>query len=119
MAKYTAQHVRKRRARYHLTQKSNQKPRLCVFRANTNIHVQLIDDTKRSTIVSASTLEKIVKKDLSNGGNVKAAHFIGQLIGKRALKEGVKDIVFDRGPYRYHGRVKALAEAAREAGLNF
>ena len=94
-----------------------EKPRLNVFRANANITAQIIDDTKGVTLVSASTLESDLK--IKNGGNVEAAKLIGAEIAKRAKKAKIKEVVFDRGGYLYHGRVKALAEAARENGLEF
>jgi len=94
---------------------ANGRPRLSVFRSSKNISVQIIDDVTGQTLASASTLED--KK--SNGGNVDAAQRIGKLIAERASKAKVGDVVFDRGPYLYHGRVKALADAAREAGLKF
>ena len=91
-------------------------PRLNVFRSNSNIYVQIIDDEKAVTLVSASTLDK----DFSgSGGNKDAAHKIGQMIAKRALEKNIKEVVFDRGGYIFHGRVKELAEGAREAGLKF
>ena len=93
------------------------KPRLSVFRSNANITAQIIDDTKGVTLVSASTLEKDLK--IKNGGNVEAAKVIGAEIAKRAIKAKIIEVVFDRGGYLYHGRVKALAEAARENGLKF
>ena len=96
---------------------TSEKPRLNVFRANANITAQIIDDTKGVTLVSASTLEKDLK--IKNGGNVEAAKLIGAEIAKRAKKAKIKEVVFDRGGYLYHGRVKALAEAARENGLEF
>ena len=92
-------------------------PRLCVFRSNSAIYAQIIDDTKGVTLVSASTLEKDLK--IVNGGNVEAAKLIGAEIAKRAKKAKIEKVVFDRGGYLYHGRVKALAEAARENGLEF
>ncbi|MBR3161759.1 MAG: 50S ribosomal protein L18 [Bacilli bacterium] len=94
-----------------------EKPRLNVFRANANITAQIIDDTKGITLVSASTLESNLK--IKNGGNIEAAKLIGAEIAKRAKKAKIKEVVFDRGGYLYHGRVKALAEAARENGLEF
>ena len=94
-----------------------EKPRLSVFRANANITAQIIDDTKGVTLVSASTLEKDLK--IKKGGNIEAAKLIGAEIAKRAKKAKIKEVVFDRGGYLYHGRVKALAEAARENGLEF
>ena len=92
-------------------------PRLCVFRSNQAIYAQLIDDVKGVTLVSASSLEK--ELNLKNGGNVEAAKVIGAEIAKRAKKAKINTVVFDRGGYLYHGRVKALAEAAREGGLEF
>ena len=93
------------------------RPRLNVFRSNANIQAQIIDDEKGVTLVSASSLEK--ELNLKNGGNVEAAKVIGAEIAKRAVKANIKEVVFDRGGYLYHGRVKALAEAARENGLEF
>lgn len=93
------------------------KPRLNVFRSNANITAQIIDDEKGVTLVSASSLEKELK--LKNGGNVEAAKTVGAEIAKRAKKAKITEVVFDRGGYLYHGRVKALAEAARENGLEF
>ena len=96
---------------------TDSKPRLNVFRSNANITAQIIDDEKGVTLVSASTLEKDLK--ITNGGNVEAAKLIGAEIAKRAKKAKITKVVFDRGGYLYHGRVKALAEAARENGLEF
>ena len=96
---------------------TSEKPRLSVFRSNANISAQIIDDEKGVTLVSASTLEKELK--IGNGGNIEAAKVIGAEIAKRAKKAKIKEVVFDRGGYLYHGRVKALAEAARENGLEF
>lgn len=93
-----------------------ERPRLCVFRSNTNLYVQIIDDTKGVTLVSASTLDKEVKEKRSN---VTAAKELGAVIAKKAIEKNIKNVVFDRGGYVYHGVVKALAEAAREAGLQF
>ena len=92
-------------------------PRLCVFRSNTEIYAQIIDDESRTTLASASSLDKDLK--IKNGGNVEAAKLLGAEIAKRAKKAKIKKVVFDRGGYLYHGRVKALAEAARENGLEF
>ena len=91
-------------------------PRLCVFRSEANIYAQIIDDVAGNTLVSASTVEKAFE---GNGGNVAAAKTIGETIAKRALEKGIENVVFDRGGYIYHGRVKALAEGAREGGLKF
>ena len=96
---------------------TSERPRLCVFRSNANISAQIIDDEKGVTLVSASTLEKDLK--IKNGGNTEAAKLIGAEIAKRAKKAKITEVVFDRGGYLYHGRVKALAEAARENGLEF
>lgn len=93
-------------------------PRLNVFRSAKHIYAQIIDDTKGVTIASASTLDKELK-DIKNGGNVEAAGKVGALIAARAKEKGVSKVVFDRGGYLYHGRVKALADAARESGLEF
>ena len=84
-----------------------------------NIYAQIIDDTTGNTLVSASTLEQAVKEKVSNGGNVEAAKEVGRLVAEKALAAGITTVVFDRGGYVYHGRVKELAEAAREAGLSF
>jgi len=92
------------------------RPRLAVFRSVAHIYAQVIDDSKGQTVVSASSVEKAAK---TNGGNVAAAKAIGKVIAQRAQEKGIKKVVFDRGGYQYHGRVKALAEAAREAGLEF
>ena len=94
-----------------------EKPRLNVFKSNANINAQIIDDVKGVTLVSASTLEKELK--IKNGGNIEAAKIIGAEIAKRAKKAKIEEVVFDRGGYLYHGRVKALADAARENGLKF
>ncbi len=94
---------------------TQERPRLAVFRSVKHIYAQVIDDTKGHTVVAASSSEK----DLKNGGNVTGAKEIGKLVAERAKDKGIKAVVFDRGGYQYHGRVKALAEAAREAGLEF
>ncbi|WP_062196934.1 50S ribosomal protein L18 [Massilibacterium senegalense] len=94
-----------------------ERPRLNVFRSNQHISVQVIDDENGVTLASASTLDKDLA--LQNGGNIEAATKVGELVAKRAMEKGVESVVFDRGGYLYHGRVKALAEAAREAGLKF
>jgi large subunit ribosomal protein L18 len=95
------------------------RPRLNVFRSSKHIYAQVIDDTKGVTLVSASTVDPELKGKIEYGGNVEAAAKVGELIAKRALEKGIKAVVFDRGGYLYHGRVAALAEAAREAGLEF
>lgn len=96
-----------------------QRPRLNVFRSGKHIYCQVIDDTKGITIASASSLDKELKDKISNGGNVESAKLVGELIAKRAKDNGISKVVFDRGGYIYHGRIKALAEASREAGLEF
>lgn len=96
---------------------SSETPRLNVFRSNSNIFAQIIDDAKGETLVSASSIDKELK--LENGGNVEAAIKVGKLLAERAKKAKITNVVFDRGGYLYHGRVKALAEASRENGLNF
>ena len=93
-----------------------QRPRLAVFRSVAHIYAQVIDDIEGRTIVSASSVDKGGK---TNGGNVAAAKSIGKLVAERARDKGIKSVVFDRGGYQYHGRIKALADAAREGGLNF
>ncbi|MCH4153638.1 MAG: 50S ribosomal protein L18 [Saccharofermentans sp.] len=94
-------------------------PRLCVYRSNSHIYAQVIDDTTGTTLASASSLDKEIKGSVANGSNVEAASAVGKLVAERAIAKEVKDVVFDRGGYMYHGRVQALAEAARTAGLNF
>lgn len=96
-----------------------QRPRLNIFRSLKHIYAQIIDDSSNSTLVSASSMDKELKGTLGSGGNIEAAKNIGRLIAKRTLAKGVKQVVFDRGGYLYHGRVKALAEAVREEGLEF
>jgi len=96
-----------------------ERPRLNVFRSEKHIYAQLIDDVKGVTLASASTLDKELRDQIKNGGNVEAARKVGELIAKRGLAAGVSNVVFDRGGYLYHGRVQALADAAREAGLQF
>jgi large subunit ribosomal protein L18 len=93
------------------------RPRLSVFRSNKHIYAQIIDDAAGTTLASASTAEKL--DDVKSGGNKAAAEVVGKLIATRAVEKGVKEVVFDRGPYRYHGRIAALADAAREGGLVF
>lgn len=95
------------------------RPRLNVFRSLKNIYAQVIDDDQGKTIAAASTLDKEVKAAIQSGGNIDAAKVVGSLVAKRATEQGIKQVVFDRGGYQYHGRVKAVAEAARESGLEF
>lgn len=98
---------------------TTERPRLNVFRSSKHIYAQLIDDVKGVTIASASTMDKELREDIKNGGNVESARKVGELIAKRAKEQGYEVIVFDRGGYLYHGRIQALADAAREAGLEF
>ncbi|MGB2925627.1 MAG: 50S ribosomal protein L18 [Limnothrix sp.] len=95
------------------------RPRLAVFRSHKHIYAQVIDDEKQHTLVAASTLDKDFKSEASASGNIEASTAVGSLIAKRAIAQGISKVVFDRGGNLYHGRVKALAEAAREAGLDF
>ncbi|MCI9201771.1 MAG: 50S ribosomal protein L18 [Lachnospiraceae bacterium] len=96
-----------------------ERPRLAVFRSNNHMYAQIIDDKAGNTLVAASTLEKDVQSELEKTNNVDAAAYVGTVIAKRALEKGITTVVFDRGGYIYHGKVAALAEAAREAGLVF
>ena len=110
---------RRKRNRTALAKAAGGKLRLSVHRSSKNIYAQVIDDNKGITLVSASTLDKDVREKVKSGGNIEAASMIGTLLAERAQKEGINTVVFDRGGYIYHGRVRALAEAAREAGLKF
>ena len=110
---------RRRRSRYKIRQVSGGRARLCVFRSNKNIYAQVIDDNAGSTLAAASTLDQELRSSLKTGADVEAAKQVGALIAKRAKAAGATELVFDRGGYLYHGRVKALADAARENGLNF
>ena len=107
------------RVRRALKKAANGRPRLSVFRSSKQIYAQVIDDAKGVTIVAASTLEKDLRGKLKTGADIAAATEIGKLVAERAKKAGVTKVVFDRGAYMFHGRVKALAEAAREGGLEF
>ena len=107
-----------RRLRNHIVGTA-QRPRLCVFRSNNHMYAQIIDDTVGHTLVSASTLEKEIKAELENTDTVEAAAHVGTVIAKRALEKGITEVVFDRGGFIYQGKVQALADAAREAGLKF
>lgn len=98
---------------------TSERPRLNVFKSLNNIYAQIIDDTAGNTIIAASTLEDSLKGKVKSGGNKEAAKEVGTLIARKAVEKGIKSVVFDRGGYLYHGRVKELAEAAREAGLEF
>jgi large subunit ribosomal protein L18 len=105
--------------RHTLKRKAHGRARLSVFRSSKHIYAQVIDDSAGRTVVAASTLDKDLRGALKKGSDLEAAQAVGKLVAERALKAGVTDVVFDRGGYIYHGRVKALADAAREAGLNF
>ena len=96
-----------------------ERPRLAVFRSNNHVYAQVIDDVAGKTLVSASTLEKDIKAELKNTDDIDAASKVGSVVAQRAMEKGIKAVVFDRGGYIYHGKVKALADAAREAGLEF
>ena len=110
---------RKARVRRAVKAAAGGRARLSVFRSSKHIYAQVIDDRKGITVASASTLEKTMRSSLKTGADVDAAKAVGKLVAERAAAAGVKDVVFDRGNYLYHGRVKALADAAREGGLNF
>ena len=96
-----------------------QRPRLAVFRSNNHMYAQIIDDTVGNTLVAASTVEKAVKAELEKTNDVEAAAYVGKLIAQRAVEKGIKEVVFDRGGFIYQGKIEALADAAREAGLQF
>lgn len=106
------------RVRKHISG-TPERPRLNVFRSLSNIYAQVIDDTTGNTLVSASSLDSAIKEKIAFGGNIEAAKEVGKLVAEKALAAGITTVVFDRGGYGYHGRVKELADAAREAGLNF
>ena len=110
---------RKARVRRAVLAHSRARPRLSVFRSSKQIYAQVIDDEHGRTIAAASSLEKAMRESMKTGANVEAARRVGRELGERAKKAGVEKVVFDRGAYMYHGRVKALAEGAREGGLDF
>jgi large subunit ribosomal protein L18 len=110
---------RKNRVRNQVKRAANGRPRLSVFRSSKHIYAQIIDDVKGATLVAASSMEKEQRAGAKTGANIEAASAVGKLVAERAAKSGIKDVVFDRGKYLYHGRIKALADAAREGGLNF
>ena len=120
MANKLALQVRRRaRLRFQLRLKSGGRPRLSVFRSGRHIYAQVIDDKAGRTLAAASSLEKAQRDSLKTGADKDAATTIGKLLAERAIAAGVTEVVFDRGPYLYHGRVKALADGAREGGLSF
>ena len=110
---------RKQRIRNRIRKSAGGRPRLSIFRSGKNISAQVIDDRAGSTVASASTLEKELRASLKSGATKDAAEAVGKLVAERAVSKGVNAVVFDRGSYLFHGRIKALADAAREAGLNF
>ena len=110
---------RSKRVRFNLRKNAVGLPRLSVFRSNKHIHAQIIDDSKGCTLASSSTIDRSLKGKLDKAANIDASKEVGKLIAERSLKAGVEKVVFDRGGYKFHGRVKALADAAREAGLKF
>ena len=115
----TARRTATIRRKVKLATNRNGRARLSVFRSSKHIHAQLIDDEKGRTLVAASSLEKTMREGAKTGANIAAAKAVGKLLAERAKEKGIKDVVFDRGGYLYHGRIKALADAAREGGLNF
>ncbi|MBF0108430.1 MAG: 50S ribosomal protein L18 [Magnetococcales bacterium] len=117
--RHQARWKRGRRIRNRISHVRKDRFRLSVFRSSTNIYAQIIDDTKGQTLVAASTLEKGVREGLKSSGNIEAAIAVGKVLAGKAMEANIKRVVFDRGGYLYHGRVKALADAAREAGLEF
>jgi len=117
--KQGAEDRRKARVRRAIKKAANGRPRLSVFRSSKQIYAQVIDDVRGHTVASASTLEADVKGKLKTGATVDAAKEVGKLLAERAVQAGVKQVIFDRSGYLYHGRVKALADAAREGGLDF
>lgn len=110
---------RRQRLRFQLRQKSAGRPRLSVFRSGKHIYAQIIDDTQGRTVAAASSIDKTLRETLKTGTNKAAAAAVGKLVAERAVAAGIKEVVFDRGAYLYHGRVKALADGAREGGLAF
>jgi large subunit ribosomal protein L18 len=119
MAKLIGNDRRRARVRKAIKAAANGRPRLSVHRSSMHIYAQVIDDAKGVTLAAASTIDKSLRGSLKTGADKAAAEAVGKLIAERATAAGVKDVVFDRGQFLYHGRVKALADAAREGGLNF
>ena len=119
LGKQTPTERRRSRVRRHLKAKNAGRPRLSIHRSSKHIYAQVIDDVKGHTLAAASTLEKDLKGALKTGADKAAATAVGKLLAERAVKAGVSEVVFDRGAYLYHGRVKALADGAREGGLKF
>ena len=122
MIKKLSKNVKRKKRHLRMRNKivgTPEMPRLNVFRSSKNIYAQIIDDAEGVTLVSASSLEKDASEKIANGGNKDAAREVGKMVAKKALEKGIENVVFDRGGYIYHGRVKELAEGAREAGLKF
>jgi large subunit ribosomal protein L18 len=117
--KLALQARRRQRLRYQIRQKGAGRPRLSVFRSGRHIYAQVIDDKAGRTVAAASSLEKTLRDAIKTCADKSAAESVGKLVAERALAAGITEVVFDRGPYLYHGRVKALADAAREGGLSF
>ncbi|MFY9755203.1 MAG: 50S ribosomal protein L18 [Pseudolabrys sp.] len=115
----TARRTASVRRKVKLAAGTSGRARLSVFRSSKHIYAQLIDDVKGATLAAASSLEKTMREGAKTGADIAAAKAVGKLIAERAKEKGIKDVVFDRGGYLYHGRIKALADAAREGGLNF
>ena len=115
----TARRTASVRRKVKLAAGTSGRARLSVFRSSKHIYAQLIDDVKGTTMAAASSLEKTMREGAKTGANIAAAKAVGKLIAERAKEKGIKDVVFERGGYLYHGRIKALADAAREGGLNF
>ena len=111
--------LRKTRTREKIKRSANGRYRLSVFKSSNNIYAQIIDDNKGTTLLSSSTLDKSVKSKFKNTGNKEAAGEIGKILAEKAKQKGIKKVIFDRGKYIYHGRIKVLAESARKAGLEF
>tara|TARA_B110000967_G_scaffold209731_1_gene267354 strand:- start:8462 stop:8818 length:357 start_codon:yes stop_codon:yes gene_type:complete len=117
--KSTKKVLRKRESLRGSVKGTIERPRLSIFRSNQHVYAQIIDDANFKTLVSCSTLDKEIKLEIKNGSTCEASHLIGQKLAERSLEQNIKKIVFDRGPYLYHGRVKALADGARAGGLEF
>jgi large subunit ribosomal protein L18 len=117
--KKDAENRRKARVRRVLKKAANGRPRLSVFRSSKQIYAQIIDDVRGRTVAAASSIEKEMRETLKTGADVEAAKQVGRLVAERAVQAGIRQVVFDRSGYLYHGRVKALADAAREGGLEF
>jgi large subunit ribosomal protein L18 len=118
-AKLDLRERRRERLRFQLRHKGGGRPRLSVFRSSKHIYAQVIDDAQGKTVAAASSLDKSLREGLRTGADKSAATAVGKLLAERAIAAGIKEVVFDRGAYLYHGRVKALADAAREGGLAF